>query len=69
MRMIRTERWKMILHLNAQPQHELYDLSADVGELTNVYGQPGNADTIRELTKRLRDQMAKIGDPRLTELP
>ena len=69
MRMIRTDRWKLILHLNAPQQHELYDLAADPGERVNVFGTPERADTVRELSGRIRAQMQAIGDPRLGELP
>lgn len=69
MRMIRTDRWKLILHLNAYAQHELYDLVADPGERVNLFGQPAQAMVVRELTLRLRAQMQAIADPRLSELP
>jgi uncharacterized sulfatase len=68
MRMVRTDRWKLILHLNAPEQNELYDLAADPGERTNRFGQPGAEDAVRDLTRRLRKQMAAIGDPRLDEV-
>lgn len=68
MRMIRTDRWKLVLHLNATAQNELYDLAADPGEPTNVFGQPGTTETVGELTKRLRRHMAAINDPRLNEV-
>jgi uncharacterized sulfatase len=68
MRMIRTDRWKLILHLNAAPQNELYDLAADPGERTNLFGGPGTEATVRELTQRLRRHMAAINDPRLNEV-
>jgi choline-sulfatase len=68
MRMVRTDRWKLILHLNAAPQNELYDLAADPGERKNLFGQPGTEDTVRDLTKRIRRHMAAIKDPRLQEV-
>ena len=55
--------------MNAKPQNELYDLAADPGERTNLFGQPGTEDTVRELTQRLRRHMAAINDPRLNEVP
>ncbi len=69
MRMMRTERWKLILHLNAPPQHELYDLAADPGEQTNRFGDPAVADVVRELTGRIRAEMVAIADPRLADMP
>lgn len=69
MRMFRNDRWKLILHLNSAPDHELYDLTADPGERHNLFGQPGTADTVHELTGRLRQRMVAINDPRVGELP
>ncbi len=69
MRMVRTDRWKLVLHLNASPQHELYDLATDPSERKNLFGQPGTEETVRELTQRLRRHMAAINDPRLGEVP
>jgi uncharacterized sulfatase len=69
MRMIRTDRWKLVLHLNAVPQNELYDLAADPGERLNLFGRPGTEDTVRGLTRRLRQHMAAINDPGLKDLP
>lgn len=69
MRMFRTDRWKLILHLNAPAQNELYDLAADPGERDNRFGKPGTEATVRELTAKLRKRMEAIQDPRLGELP
>lgn len=69
MRMLRTERWKLTLHLNAPEQHELYDLAADPGERTNLFGQPGTEAAMNDLKTRLRKQMAAIQDPRMGEIP
>jgi arylsulfatase A-like enzyme len=69
MRMIRTDRWKLVLHLNAPSENELYDLAADPGERTNAFGRPDTAETVGELTKRIRRHMAAIDDPRLNEVP
>lgn len=68
MRMIRTERWKLILHLNSPAENELYDLAADPGERDNRFGRPGTAETVRELTARIRRHMAAIKDPRTDEV-
>jgi uncharacterized sulfatase len=69
LRMLRTDRWKLILHLNSAADHELYDLTADPGERQNRYGQPGTEDTVRELVAKLRQRMTAINDPRVAELP
>jgi uncharacterized sulfatase len=69
MRMLRTDPWKLILHLNAPAQHELYDLAADPGERTNLFGQPAHAVVVRELTARIKAQMELISDPKLPDLP
>ena len=69
MRMIRTDHWKLVLHLNAPEQNELYDLVADTGERSNLFGKPGTESTIQELTGKLRKQMEAIKDPRLGEIP
>ena len=68
MRMIRTDRWKLILHLNAPDQDELYDLAADPDEQTNLFGAPERAGTTRKLTGRLRKHMAAIDDPKLSAM-
>ena len=69
MRMIRTARWKLLLHLNDPARNELYDLTADPGERTNLIGKPGNESTIADLTKLLRARMERIKDPKLPLLP
>lgn len=69
MRMIRTEKWKLIYHLNAPAENELYDLAADPGERVNLFGRPEHAEAVRYLTARLRKQMAAIKDPKLSSLP
>ena len=69
MRMIRTERWKLVLHLNASAENELYDLAADPSEAHNLFGQSANEVTVRDLTAKLRGKMAAIQDPRLNEIP
>lgn len=49
--MVRTRRHKLVYRLLGS--HELYDLCRDPWELSNVYGQPEYADTVRELEGRL----------------
>jgi choline-sulfatase len=69
MRMIRTERWKLILFLNMMERSELYDLAADPGESANLYGRAGTQEAVRELTAKLRTRMEAIRDPALAALP
>ena len=69
MRMMRTDRWKLVLHLNTPEQNELYDMASDAGESTNLFGRPEHAEVIRELTAKIRTKMQNINDPRIKELP
>lgn len=69
MRMIRNDRWKLILHLDDAGRNELYDLAADPGERRNLFGNPGNEATITSLSARIRHHMEAIRDPRTSELP
>ena len=59
-RMIRTKAWKLCLL--PKGAHELYDLAKDPDETRNVYGEPANAGTVKELKGRLRKHMADVGD-------
>lgn len=47
-----------------RPAEELYDLSKDPGQLTNVAGRPEHADAQRKLRAELDRWMAETGDPR-----
>jgi arylsulfatase A-like enzyme len=68
MRMIRTDRWKLVLHFDADghplaggSRHELYDLKGDPGELTNLYDAPAVSATRQQLDTRLRAWMRETG--------
>jgi len=68
MRMIRTDRWKLVLYLDADghplangSRHELFDLKRDPDELTNLYGKPSVASIQQQLDTRLRTWMRETG--------
>ena len=59
MRMIRTDDWKLVFHFDAAGKplphrgHELFNLSADPGELNNLYGNDDLASVRQSLEARL----------------
>jgi arylsulfatase A-like enzyme len=59
---VRTERYKYIHYFTAPEEFELYDLSADPAELSNLYGDPGHADLSRTLAARLAALRRETGD-------
>jgi len=61
-RSVRTERWKLITRFPDGPD-ELYDVSADPGERTNLIDRADRAGTRRELRKRLDGFFARYADP------
>ncbi len=61
MRMIRTETHKLIRH--ARGELELYDLKLDPNELHNLADDPGQAETVRELSDALDNWMNENQDP------
>jgi len=64
MRMIRTDEWKLVLHLNAagrpspHGRHELFNLSADPGELKNLYDSHDFSQVRRSLEAKLHKWIA-----------
>jgi uncharacterized sulfatase len=68
MRMIRTERWKLVRHFFANGLDELYDLKEDPGEKENLYGNPAARTTRDDLQKRLMAWQRSIKDP-ILKLP
>ncbi len=65
--MLRSEHWKLIIWhggpaTSSHRDGELYDLSADPGELQNLYHDPDHADTRRRLKGILLDVMAQAED-------
>lgn len=63
MRVVRTKEWKLVLHLEENGQHELYDLRNDPGEERNLYGDPSAKSVQEELTERLREWQKRVSDP------
>jgi uncharacterized sulfatase len=61
MRMIRTERWKLIHHYEDEEKNELYDLKTDPGELENLYGFPEQRSVQYILTRRLKAWEERVG--------
>ena len=70
MRMIRTDRYKLVRFFHANNMDELYDLQADPDELQNLARGP-RAAQFESVQKQLSDDLAKwmasINDPLLTD--
>jgi len=62
LRCIRTTAAKLILR-HGTDIHELYDLKADPGETTNLFGQPDVSSLQSELTKLLTDHFEETTNP------
>ena len=50
-----------------RPRVELYDLGADPDETTNLAADPDVADLAGDLERRLMEELARTGDPRLVD--
>lgn len=50
---VRTPRWKYIRYTKHPNLDEMYDLSVDPHELTNLYGKPGYSNTLDQLQTEL----------------
>lgn len=61
-RMIRTRDWK---YVNRHPDgpHELFDLTADPGERTNLYGRPEHESRVADMRRRLAGWFHRHIDP------
>jgi arylsulfatase A-like enzyme len=60
-RMVRTARWKYVRYLGYG--EELYDLTADPGELRNRASDPRSASQRRRLARELDGWIRRTGDP------
>lgn len=60
-RMLRTPRWKYVRYVSYG--EELYDLSADPGELRNLVRDPAVAPELKRLSRELDDWIRRTGDP------
>ena len=69
MRMIRTERYKLVRHFHTRGMDELYDLESDPEETKNLYRRMRreSPEQLAELERRLEDWMRSIGDPLLED--
>lgn len=62
-RTVRTNRWKYVERADEGPW-QLFDLATDLGEKTNLYGNPGYAEVQQKLQRRLHQFFARYCDPR-----
>jgi arylsulfatase A-like enzyme len=60
---IRTQTHKLIHYYESPEEFELYDLSADPGELDNLYGKPQFAERVKSLQARMEELRRETGDP------
>ena len=62
--MIRTAEWKYV-HRYPYGKHELFHLSEDPGETTNLYGEPEYEETILDLKCRMEKWFQEYTNPEL----
>ncbi len=53
------------LAFGKRPQHELYDLKKDPGQINNIAGKPEYETVLGELEETLLDKLTETGDPRI----
>lgn len=59
---VRTSHYKYIHYFVSPEEHELYDLRADPGEMTNLYGNPAYSDILKRLSAKLEELRRQTGD-------
>ncbi len=67
LRMIRTDRWKLVRNYAAKGKDELYDLARDPHERTNLAGTPEAKARQAELAQRLVEWQRRLKDPILAK--
>jgi arylsulfatase A-like enzyme len=67
-KMVRTAEWKYV-HDPTGDADELYDLISDPWELRNVVLDPGHADVIADMQRRLADWSIMTEDAKPVPLP
>jgi arylsulfatase A-like enzyme len=72
LRMVRTERWKLVKHFHENLMDELYDLKNDPDETKNLIGaKKAGKENVRDVLKDLRAKLLawqkSIDDPVLSE--
>src|SRR5581483_11868926 len=61
-RMVRTERWKLVL-TPAAGMVQLFDIQNDPWEMRNLAGDPEHASVVADLYERLKVWMKRVADP------
>ena len=62
-RMVRTERFKLIVNIVPSDSEELYDLKPDPRELRNLAQDPAYRQTAIDLKRRMIELMKESDDP------
>jgi arylsulfatase A-like enzyme len=62
--MVRTQDWKYV-HRYPYGPHELYDVSVDPGEETNLVADPAQAARVAEMRRELEAWFLRYVDPAL----
>lgn len=71
LRMVRSEGWKLVRHIDNPQGDELYNLLRDPDEKQNLLPKPGAAGLamLSRLDTEMRSRMQAVQDPLLSELP
>ena len=63
-----TDDWKYVLNWNPRDVDELYDLSADPGEMNNLAGQPSQAPVVETMRSLIMQWLTETGHPYRTTI-